>query len=157
MRAWKCFEYAGLSSWHADRQRLAVCHAKFDDIGAVAFGTVDHYAVLATRRSYAHLRRSFDQSSSAFSCHRWCIHVLHFEPIGRATRTVGGILALRDDALKTHLAGMGENGRAVAFDMLIESNARSSLGHDRCERSLADLKRIAPQAVAVQLDQVEGV
>ena len=29
-------EYAGLSSWHADRQRLAVCHAKLDDIGAVA-------------------------------------------------------------------------------------------------------------------------
>jgi hypothetical protein len=32
-----------------------------------------------------------------------------------------------------------------------------SLGHDRCERALADLKRIAPQVVAVQLDKVEGV
>ena len=31
------------------------------------------------------------------------------------------------------------------------------LGHDRCERGLADRKRIAPQIVAVQLDQVEGV
>jgi hypothetical protein len=48
-----------------DRQRLAVCHAKLDDIGAVALRTVDHDAVLAARRSHAHLRRSFDQSSSA--------------------------------------------------------------------------------------------
>src|SRR5215813_6912952 len=32
-----------------------------------------------------------------------------------------------------------------------------SLGHDRCERGLADLKRITPQIVAVQFDQVEGV
>src|SRR5262245_3372533 len=52
---------------------------------------------------------------------------------------------------------MGEDGRAVALDMLVEPDARSSLGHDRCERGLADLKRIAPQVVAVQLDQVEGV
>src|SRR6516162_296642 len=58
-------EYAGLSSWHADRQRLAVCHAKLDDISAVALRTVNHDAVLAARRSHAHLRRSFDQSSSA--------------------------------------------------------------------------------------------
>src|SRR6516164_10403218 len=58
-------EYAGLSSRHADRQRLAVCHAKLDDIGAVALRTVDHNAVLAARRSHAHLPRSFDQSSSA--------------------------------------------------------------------------------------------
>src|SRR6516225_10158809 len=58
-------EYAGLSSRHADRQRLAVCHAKLDDIGAVALGAVNHDAVLAARRSHAHRRRSFDESSSA--------------------------------------------------------------------------------------------
>src|SRR6516225_4969026 len=34
------------------------------------------------------------------------IRVLHFEPIGRAAGTVGRILALRDDAFKTHLAGV---------------------------------------------------
>src|SRR5215467_9674132 len=65
MRAWEMLEYAGLSSRHADRQRLAVCHAKLDDVGAVAFRTVDHDAVLAARRSDAHLRSSFDQSFSA--------------------------------------------------------------------------------------------
>ena len=52
---------------------------------------------------------------------------------------------------------MGEDGRAVALDMLIEPDAGAGLGHDRCERGLADLKRIAPQIVAVQLDEVEGV
>src|SRR5262245_18780948 len=51
-------EYAGLSSRHADRQRLAVCHAKLDDIGAVGLRTVDHNAVLAARWNHAHLRRS---------------------------------------------------------------------------------------------------
>src|SRR5262249_57002356 len=52
---------------------------------------------------------------------------------------------------------MGEIGRAVALDMLVEPDAGARLGHDRRERGLADLKRIAPQIVAVQLDQVEGV
>ena len=46
---------------------------------------------------------------------------------------------MRFDALKTHLAGMGEDGRAVALDMLIEPDACVGLGHDRCERGLADL------------------
>ena len=52
---------------------------------------------------------------------------------------------------------MGEDGWAVALDMLVEPDAGLGLGHDRCERGLADLKRITPQVVAVQLDQVEGI
>jgi hypothetical protein len=39
---------------------------------------------------------------------------------------------------------------------LIEPNARSSLGQDHFECGFAALKRIMPQIVAVQLDQVEG-
>jgi hypothetical protein len=50
-----------------------------------------------------------------------------------------------------------EDGRAVALRVLVEPDARAGLGHDRCERSLADLKRITPEVVAVQLDKVEGV
>ena len=42
------------------------------------------------------------------------VHHRHFEPIGRATGTVAGALALRDDAFEAKLAGMGEDGRAVA-------------------------------------------
>ena len=52
---------------------------------------------------------------------------------------------------------MGEEGRAVAFHVFVEPDAGAGLGHDRCERGLADLKRITPQVVAVQLDEVEGV
>jgi hypothetical protein len=52
---------------------------------------------------------------------------------------------------------MGEDGRAVAFDMLIEPHAGASLGQHARERGLADLKRIAPEVVAVQLDEVESV
>jgi len=52
---------------------------------------------------------------------------------------------------------MGEDGRAVAPDVLVEPDTGAGLGQDRRERGLADLKRITPQVVAVQLDQVEGV
>jgi hypothetical protein len=45
---------------------------------------------------------------------------------------------------------MGEDGRAVALDMFIEPDAGAGLGHDRCKRGLADLKRIAPQVVLVR-------
>src|SRR5262249_10561165 len=82
------------------------------------------------------------------------IRVLHFEPIRRAPGTVVGILALRDDAFEAHLAGVGEDGRAVALEVLIEADAEAGLGHDRCERGLADLKRITPEIVAVLLDRV---
>jgi hypothetical protein len=52
---------------------------------------------------------------------------------------------------------MGEDGRAVAFHVFVEPYAGAGFGHDRCERGLADIKRITPQVVAVQLDEVEGV
>ena len=52
---------------------------------------------------------------------------------------------------------MSEDGRAVALHMFVEPDAGAGLGHDRRERGFADFKRIAPQIVAVQLDQVEGV
>src|SRR5215831_14618812 len=46
---------------------------------------------------------------------------------------------------------MGEDRRAVALDMLVEPDAGAGLDHDRCECGLADLKRIAPQVVAVRV------
>jgi len=52
---------------------------------------------------------------------------------------------------------MSGDRRAVALDVLIEPDAGAGLGHDRCERCLADLKRIALQVVTVQFDEVEGV
>ena len=92
-----------------------------------------------------------------FPLHGRRVRVLHVEPIGRAAGTVGRVLALRHDTFEPKLAGMSEDGRAIAFHVFIEPDAGAGLGHDRRERDLADLKRIAPQIVAVQLDQVEGV
>jgi len=60
-------------------------------------------------------------------------------------------------AFEAKLAGMGEDGWAVALDMLVEPDAGSDLGHIDARRGLADLKRIAPQVVAIQIDEVEGV
>src|SRR5262245_26839084 len=57
-----------------------------------------------------------------FTLHRRC-RVLHFEPIGRAPRAIRRVLPLRHNAFETHLAGTGEGGRAVAFDMFIEPDA----------------------------------
>src|SRR6516225_12212040 len=76
------------------------------------------------------------QSSSA-SLQRRSRRVLQFEPIRRAAGAVAGVLALRHDALESHLAGMGENGRAVAFDMLVEAQAKASLGQHTSKRGLA--------------------
>src|SRR6516164_10526012 len=77
---------------------------------------------------------SFAPILLGFPLHGRCIRVLHFEPIGRAAGTVGRVLALRHDTFEAHLAGMGEEGRAVAFDIFIEPDARAGLGHDRRER-----------------------
>jgi len=52
---------------------------------------------------------------------------------------------------------MGEDGRAVAFQMLVEAQAKASFGQHTSKRGLAHFQRIAPQVVAIQLDQVESV
>jgi hypothetical protein len=48
-------------------------------------------------------------------------------PVLNGSGTVGGILALRDDTFEAELAGMGEDGRAVALDMLVEPDAGAGL------------------------------
>ena len=52
---------------------------------------------------------------------------------------------------------MGEDGWAIAFHVLVEAQAKASFGQHTSKRGLVDLKRITPQVVAVQLDQVESV
>src|SRR5215471_11170085 len=89
--------------------------------------------------------------------HRRRIRVFHFEPVGRAARTVGRALPLRHGTFEPHLAGMGEDSRAIPLDMLVEPNAGAGFGHDGCERGLADLERVTAQVVAVQLNEVEGI
>ena len=60
-------------------------------------------------------------------------------------------------AFEAKLAGMGEDGRAVAFQMFVEAQAKASFGQHTSKRGLAHFQRIAPQVVAIQFDQVEGV
>src|SRR5215813_13264622 len=52
---------------------------------------------------------------------------------------------------------MGEDGRAVAFQMLVEAQAKASFGQHTSKRCLAHFQGITPHVVAVQFDQVEGV
>ncbi len=52
---------------------------------------------------------------------------------------------------------MGEHGGAVGLDVFVEPQAKGRLGQDGGERGFAQLQRLAPQVVAVQLDQVERV
>jgi hypothetical protein len=56
------------------------------------------------------------QSSSASRFTASASEFLHFEPIGRAAGTIGGILALRHDTFKAHLAGVPKHGLAITFD-----------------------------------------
>src|SRR5262249_21374756 len=58
-------DHGRLGSWDRDCQRLACGRSELNDVGAVILRPVDHDPVLAARRRHAHLRRSFDQSSSA--------------------------------------------------------------------------------------------
>src|SRR6516165_5608734 len=103
-------------------------------------------AVNAPDGTSGNCQRPAPQSSSAsrFTAEQAGFFILNLEPIGGAPRTVGRILALRDDAFEAKLAGVGEDGRAVTSQMLIEPDAGAGLGHDRGERGVANLKRIAP-------------
>src|SRR5262249_19373229 len=92
-----------------------------------------------------------------FALHRLSRQVLHLEPIRRAPRAVGRVLALRHDAFESYLAGVGEDGRAVALDMLVEAEAQASFGQHASKRGLAHFQRITPHVIAVQFNEVEGV
>jgi hypothetical protein len=50
-----------------------------------------------------------------------------------------------------------KHGLAVAFHVLVEPDTGPRFGQNHLKRCLAALKRIRPQVVAVQLDQVEGI
>ena len=52
---------------------------------------------------------------------------------------------------------MGEDGRAVALDVLVEPQAKASFGQHTSKRGLAHFQGITPHVVAIQLDQVESV
>ena len=44
-------------------------------------------------------------------------------------------------ALESHLAGVGEDGRAVAFHVLVEAQAKASFGQHTSKRGLAHFQQ----------------
>jgi hypothetical protein len=68
------------------------------------------------------------------------------------------VLALRHDALKTQLAGVREHQRAVrVVEVLVEAQSWRRASEQAGERRFAHRERVAPQIVAVEFDQVEGI
>ena len=68
------------------------------------------------------------------------------------------VLALRHDPLKPHLAGVRKHERAIlVVEVLVEAQPGCRTLEQARERRLAHCERVAPQIVAVEFDQVEGV
>src|SRR5262245_9749488 len=55
--------------------------------------------------------------------HGGCMRVRALDPVGRAAGAVGRRLALRHDAFQAELAGVAEDGLAVALDVFVPSQA----------------------------------
>jgi hypothetical protein len=49
-----------------------------------------------------------------------------------------------------------EHGRAIILDVLVQPQARRRTPEHTGERGLPHVERVAPQVVAVELDQVEA-
>src|ERR1700680_1770167 len=77
-----------------------------------------------------------------------------FHPIVDATRCVPAVADLRDDALKTSLAGVLVHLATIDLEALAELDV--GLGDDLLERGLTLEQRQIPQVVAVEVKQVEG-
>ena len=72
-----------------------------------------------TGKCHASRRQLLANALLLLALHRRCRQVLHLEPIRRAAGAIHRVLALRHDAFESHLAGVGEDGRAVALNMLL--------------------------------------
>src|SRR5262245_65619452 len=75
---------------------------------------------------------------------RRCRRVLELEPIRRSAGTIDRVLALRHNVFESHLAGVGEDGRAVAFHVLVEAQAKAGFGQHASKRGLAHFQRSLP-------------
>ena len=115
--------------------------AKLDDVGAVGLGAIDHDAVLAARRSHAHLRRSFDQSSSAspFTAGAW--------PLFGPSKTIRGVVA----SLLVTTFGAPVIGLEFGIGLLV---ATTAMAGDLLSSFVKRRLGLAPSSRATGLDQV---
>ena len=92
-----------------------------------------------------------------FPLHRWCFWVLELQPIFRSAGSIARAEPLRDDPLQPHLAGMVEYALAIVGEVLVHTQPRKAHAQQARKRRLARLQRLAPQVLAVQFEEVEGV
>jgi hypothetical protein len=98
--------------------------------------------------AYPCLAEGLPQSSSASRVTAGASGVLHLEPGVRAPRAVRRVIRLRHDAFDLRLASMGEDGRAVAFDVLIGPMLGSTLARiDAIVCALSELCRTLSEDV----------
>jgi hypothetical protein len=69
---------------------------------------------------------------------------------------VGAVRLLGNDALGAKSARIGEHGRPIFGDVLVEQDAGLGIAQQPRQRSLAVEEREIAQILAIMLDQVEG-
>src|SRR5215831_9307993 len=89
--------------------------------------------------------------------HRRRVRVLELQPVLRAARSIARAKPLRDDAFEAHLAGVPEYALAVVGEVPVQTQPRKAPTQQARERRLARLQRLAPQVLAIQLKEVEGI
>jgi hypothetical protein len=89
--------------------------------------------------------------------HRRRFRVLELEPVLRTTGAVARPEPLRHDAFEAHLAGVPEYALAIVGEVLVQTQPRKAPTQQARERRLACLQRLAPQVLAIELEEVEGV
>src|SRR5262249_5184679 len=63
----------------------------------------------------------------------------------------------RDDAFEPHLADVPEYALAIVGEVRVQTQTRKAPTQQARERHLARLKRLPPQVLAIQLEEIEGV
>jgi hypothetical protein len=85
------------------------------------------------------------------------IWVLDLEPCLARPRSIRVLAVLGDDALGPELAGMGEDRRAVAFEVLAVADPGRRLGEQPFEPGLPLRERSRSPILAIEFQEVEGV
>src|SRR5262245_18084429 len=64
---------------------------------------------------------------------------------------------LRDDAFEDHLAGVAEYALAIVGKVFVQAQSREAPTQQARERRIARLQRLAPQVLAIEFQEIEGV
>src|SRR6266511_3832447 len=83
--------------------------------------------------------------------------VLVLDPVPRAARDIGRAEPLRHDALEPKLTSMAKHHVTRLYDVIVNLQPYACLGEQSDEQHPAALDRLAPQVIAVKLDQVERI